>query len=221
MTDSHTDPFGAWRPDVPLHDFEVEVLAALRDQRPALAARLEVEQRGEQLALARPLPSGSAQQISTELIEFGVAQGDDGAAALGSFGLAVRLLLLSKQRRQRRGSVQRSLTRARQDDLAENLLTDAACYLALALLECGSFADAAALFGWRLQIVESALGADSEPAMEASLWLARALFASGELREARELQQRVYEASERLLGPEHPDTLTTAGSLASTLGALG
>ena len=39
--------------------------------------------------------------------------------------------------------------------------------------------------------------------------------AQGELTAAQTHMEAVYEAHQRLLGPEHPDTLTSRGNLAS------
>ena len=47
------------------------------------------------------------------------------------------------------------------------------------------------------------------------------LRALGEYEEARKLQSEVLEASTRLLGAEHPDTLTAKANLAASLRALG
>jgi len=43
--------------------------------------------------------------------------------------------------------------------------------------------------------------------------LARNLSGQGKYPEAEALQRQVLEASERVLGPEHPDTLATRGML--------
>jgi uncharacterized protein (DUF2267 family) len=51
--------------------------------------------------------------------------------------------------------------------------------------------------------------------------LASTLHAQGELGAARALKEQVLEACRRLLGPEHPDTLTAMVNLASTLWAQG
>ena len=51
--------------------------------------------------------------------------------------------------------------------------------------------------------------------------LASTLHAQGDLRGARELQERVLETQRRVLGESHPDTLRSTGNLASTLRAQG
>jgi thioredoxin-like negative regulator of GroEL len=51
--------------------------------------------------------------------------------------------------------------------------------------------------------------------------VASALHALGDLAGARDLQQRTYDASCRVLGEDHPDTLTSANNVASALRALG
>jgi hypothetical protein len=43
----------------------------------------------------------------------------------------------------------------------------------------------------------------------------------GDLAGARDLHQRTYDARRRVLGEDHPDTLTSATSLAVTLQDLG
>ena len=53
------------------------------------------------------------------------------------------------------------------------------------------------------------------------LRLARVLEARGAFAEAEPLLRRALEARERLLGPEHRDTLTAVGNLASVLEQLG
>ena len=53
------------------------------------------------------------------------------------------------------------------------------------------------------------------------LWIARYHYSSGDFRSARALEEQVLEARRRLLGPEHPDTLTAMVNLASTLWAQG
>ena len=50
--------------------------------------------------------------------------------------------------------------------------------------------------------------------------LAWTLKAQGELAGARKLEERALEAMVRLLGQEHPDTLTAMNNLAQTLKAL-
>ncbi|MGC2004038.1 tetratricopeptide repeat protein, partial [Trebonia sp.] len=60
--------------------------------------------------------------------------------------------------------------------------------------------------------------ADNSPGMAR---LANYLGARGSYTSALELQQRVLEARERSLGPEHPDTLTARHSLASWTGQAG
>jgi len=43
----------------------------------------------------------------------------------------------------------------------------------------------------------------------------------GELGEARRLQEEVLEVRTRVLGPEHPKTLSSKNNLAKTLSAMG
>ena len=52
-------------------------------------------------------------------------------------------------------------------------------------------------------------------------WLARYDYRAGRYASARDLQQRTYDTSRRVLGEDHPDTLASAGNLAGTLQALG
>ena len=51
--------------------------------------------------------------------------------------------------------------------------------------------------------------------------LAQTLKAQGDLAKAHELQEQVLEARARLLGKEHPDTLTSMNNLAQTVQAQG
>jgi hypothetical protein len=51
--------------------------------------------------------------------------------------------------------------------------------------------------------------------------LAGTLYAQGEMTGARKLQEQVLEAMVRLLGKEHPNTLTAMNNLAQTLKAQG
>jgi hypothetical protein len=57
--------------------------------------------------------------------------------------------------------------------------------------------------------------------MASMLNLAQTLYAQGDLAEVRTLQEQVLEARARLLGKEHPDTLTSMLNLAQTLYAQG
>src|SRR5574341_1016733 len=52
-------------------------------------------------------------------------------------------------------------------------------------------------------------------------WVARYDFERGAFAAAQEARQREWDAYRRLLGDEHPDTLTAKGNLASTLRARG
>ena len=52
-------------------------------------------------------------------------------------------------------------------------------------------------------------------------WLGRYDYQAGRYASARDLQQRTYDTRRRILGEDHPDTLTSAGNLAGTLLALG
>ena len=51
--------------------------------------------------------------------------------------------------------------------------------------------------------------------------LAQTLQAQGDLPGARKIQEQVLDASRRVLGGEHPDTLTSMNNLAGTLEAQG
>ncbi|EIW80071.1 hypothetical protein CONPUDRAFT_155439 [Coniophora puteana RWD-64-598 SS2] len=51
--------------------------------------------------------------------------------------------------------------------------------------------------------------------------LASTLWQQGKLDEAEELETQVLEARKRVLGPEHPSTLTSMANLASTLWQQG
>jgi hypothetical protein len=51
--------------------------------------------------------------------------------------------------------------------------------------------------------------------------LAAMLHAQGRYREAEDVERQIFQSSERVLGPDHPDTLTSMSSLAQTLYAQG
>jgi hypothetical protein len=51
--------------------------------------------------------------------------------------------------------------------------------------------------------------------------LASTLYAQGDLGGARKLEEQVLEASRRVLGEDHPHTLTAMNNRASTLSAQG
>ncbi|HYZ54496.1 MAG TPA: tetratricopeptide repeat protein [Streptosporangiaceae bacterium] len=93
---------------------------------------------------------------------------------------------------------------------------------AAALLEAAIPADTDVPEGWPacaalLPHAEAAL-ADESPGMAG---LANYLGVTGSYATALELQQRVLSAQERVLGPEHPDTLATRHNLASWTGLAG
>ena len=64
---------------------------------------------------------------------------------------------------------------------------------------------------------QAALAEDSD----GMAWIADYLGWSGSYAPARDLWQKVVEARERVLGPEHPDTLTARGNLAAWTGEAG
>ena len=61
----------------------------------------------------------------------------------------------------------------------------------------------------------------NEEEVELASWIARHDYERGEYAGARKLEEQVLEARGRLLGKEHPDTLTTMLNLAGTLKAQG
>ena len=66
------------------------------------------------------------------------------------------------------------------------------------------------------------LGATDDPSVtDLASWVARVDYMRGLYGPARRLGQEVLEAKERLLGGEHPSTLTAKGNLAATMQALG
>ena len=74
-----------------------------------------------------------------------------------------------------------------------------------------------AAFASLLPHAQAALGEDS-----GSIWkIVSYLGYSGNYPAARDLQQRVLQAQERVSGPEHPDTLTARGNLARWTGQAG
>ncbi|MEB3276068.1 MAG: tetratricopeptide repeat protein, partial [Cyanobacteriota bacterium] len=65
-----------------------------------------------------------------------------------------------------------------------------------------------------LELEEATQGREEESMLSSLAWLARAHKDMGHYNEAEKLFLRCLEASERLLGPEHPNTLVTVGNLA-------
>jgi Tetratricopeptide repeat len=61
----------------------------------------------------------------------------------------------------------------------------------------------------------------NEEEVDLASWIARHDYERGEYAGARKLQEQALEASVRLLGKEHPDTLTAMNNLAQTLKAQG
>jgi tetratricopeptide (TPR) repeat protein len=62
---------------------------------------------------------------------------------------------------------------------------------------------------------------DDEDRLDLARKCARALYSDGQYKAAEELQVEVMETSKRVLGDEHPDTLTSIANLASTYGDQG
>jgi nephrocystin-3 len=72
-----------------------------------------------------------------------------------------------------------------------------------------------------LELEEATEERDQEAMLSSLAWLARAHHDMGNFDEAERLYCRCLETRERLLGPEHPDTLTTVGNLGTLYWAKG
>ena len=83
------------------------------------------------------------------------------------------------------------------------------------------YADAVRLLRSSIDIASRQWGDSHRHTLTSMNNLAEMLHAQGDLRAARELQQRVLETRRRVLGEEHPDTLTSMNNLAVTLKAQG
>jgi eukaryotic-like serine/threonine-protein kinase len=70
-------------------------------------------------------------------------------------------------------------------------------------------------------VSEEALGSEHEQTLRAKTRLARSQRAAGLHREARAINEQVFETLRRLFGDEHRDTLAARGNLAQTLSAQG
>ena len=64
-------------------------------------------------------------------------------------------------------------------------------------------------------------GGEDPELLALALWSARRDFEQGSYQSARKLEEQVLEARRRVLGQEHPNTLTAMNNLAQTLGAQG
>jgi tetratricopeptide (TPR) repeat protein len=85
----------------------------------------------------------------------------------------------------------------------------------------GKYGDCERLFQEADAIYTEVSGAEGLDKLENTLWLALASSALGRLNHALELRENMLEASQRILGHEHPHTLTTMNTLALSYWDLG
>jgi len=67
-----------------------------------------------------------------------------------------------------------------------------------------------------MKVREKLLGKDQEKTLNSIAMVGLAYDLKGRWRKAKELEVQVIETRKRVLGEEHPDTLTSIGNLAST-----